>query len=346
MKYAYKTEIKPTKEQAEKIRRSIGICRWLYNKYIGANKQLYRMYQRGLLDDKQSNFMTAIDFDKYVNRKLKTKAEYKWINKCGSKARKKILLNAEMAFKNFFAAKSSSPQFKRKTSEDIKLYFPKNNEGDWAIERHRIKIPTLKYVRLKEYGYLPTNAKVINGSVSCNAGRYYVSITVEQETEKYIPQMKGIGLCIRFKDLNKVDDVAVNENRVNKIYRKIEQAQKILQRKYSHQKMNDNKSLSCNLEKQRQKLQRLRRQLDFIRNDYMNKQVAQIIRLRPQYIVMEPFDMEKMVSDKNIKRGTARAKYYDLKNRLLIKCQKYNLELKETEHPAKEAEMILMMDIV
>ena len=112
------------------------------------------------------------------------------------------------------------------------------------------------------------------------------------------------------------------------------------------QKMNDNKSLSCNLEKQRQKLQRLRRQLDFIRNDYMNKQVAQIIRLRPQYIVMEPFDMEKMVSDKNIKRGTARAKYYDLKNRLLIKCQKYNLELKETEHPAKEAEMILMMDIV
>ena len=61
------------------------------------------MYQRGFLDSRQSYFMTANDFDKYVNNKLKTKSEYAWINKCGSKERKKILMNAEAAFKNFFA---------------------------------------------------------------------------------------------------------------------------------------------------------------------------------------------------------------------------------------------------
>ena len=72
MKCAYKTEIKPTAEQIKKIRRSIGICRWLYNKYIETNKKLYRMYQRGLLDSNQPYFVTANDFDKYVNNKLKT----------------------------------------------------------------------------------------------------------------------------------------------------------------------------------------------------------------------------------------------------------------------------------
>ena len=46
---SYKTEILPTAKQTDKIRRSIGICRWLYNEYIARNKRLYKLYQRGYL---------------------------------------------------------------------------------------------------------------------------------------------------------------------------------------------------------------------------------------------------------------------------------------------------------
>ena len=205
MKYAYKTEIKPTDEQARKIRRSIGICRWIYNKYLETNKRLYKMYRRGLLDSNQPYFMTANDFDKYVNNKLKTKSKYAWINKCASKARKKILMNAESAFRSFFAGNTAFPSFKKKTDEDIKLYFPKNNPTDWLIERHRIKIPTLKFVRLKEYGYLPSGAKVINGTVSQKAGRFYVSVTVEQPISNYKPGCGGIGIIVKINSLDKLD---------------------------------------------------------------------------------------------------------------------------------------------
>ena len=41
---AFKTEIAQTEEQKEKIIRSIGIVRFLYNQYIAYNKKLYRMY--------------------------------------------------------------------------------------------------------------------------------------------------------------------------------------------------------------------------------------------------------------------------------------------------------------
>ena len=51
---AFKTEIAPTKEQKEKIVRSIGIARFLYNQYIAYNKKLCKMYQRGLLDYRQA----------------------------------------------------------------------------------------------------------------------------------------------------------------------------------------------------------------------------------------------------------------------------------------------------
>lgn len=50
---SFKTELLPTEAQKDKIRRSIGICRSLYNQYVAENILLYRMYQRGLLDSHQ-----------------------------------------------------------------------------------------------------------------------------------------------------------------------------------------------------------------------------------------------------------------------------------------------------
>lgn len=97
---AFKTEIAPTKEQRQKIICSIGVARFLYNQYIAYNKKLYKMYQRGLLDCHQKHFVTANDFDKYVNHNLKIALP--WINDCASKACKKSLVNAEVAFKRFF----------------------------------------------------------------------------------------------------------------------------------------------------------------------------------------------------------------------------------------------------
>ena len=97
---AFKTEIAPTKEQRMKIIHSIGVARFLYNQYIAHNRHLYKMFQRGQLDEKQKHFVTANDFDKYVNHKLKI--ELPWIDQCGSKARKKALVNAEQAFRRFF----------------------------------------------------------------------------------------------------------------------------------------------------------------------------------------------------------------------------------------------------
>jgi len=71
----YKTEILPTAEQQNKILRSIGICRWLYNEYIARNKRLYKLFRRGCLDEHQKYFLSANDFDKFVNHHLKSKRQ-------------------------------------------------------------------------------------------------------------------------------------------------------------------------------------------------------------------------------------------------------------------------------
>ncbi|MEI3336161.1 MAG: transposase [Clostridium sp.] len=70
MKRAYKTEIKLAKKQIQKINQSIGICKWLYNSYIAKNKELYKLYKQDLIP-KEKAFMSANDFDKYINNEVK-----------------------------------------------------------------------------------------------------------------------------------------------------------------------------------------------------------------------------------------------------------------------------------
>ena len=69
---------------------------------------------------------------------------------------------------------------RKRKNQDVKAYFPKNNKTDWILERHRVRIPTLGLVRLKEFGYIPVNSMVKSGTVSQKADRYYVSILGEE----------------------------------------------------------------------------------------------------------------------------------------------------------------------
>ena len=57
---------------------------------------------------------------------------------------------------DFSNIKVAFPKFKKKDKSDVKMYFVKNNPKDCRCERHRINIPTLGWVRIKEKGYIPT----------------------------------------------------------------------------------------------------------------------------------------------------------------------------------------------
>ncbi len=62
------------------------------------------------------------------------------------------------------------------------MYFVKNNKSDCICERHRIKILTLGWVRIKEKGYIQITKDghvISSDTISIKAGRYYVSALVE-----------------------------------------------------------------------------------------------------------------------------------------------------------------------
>ena len=324
---AYKTEILPTLQQVLKIRKTIGICRYLYNLYLASNFEVYETLGKGF-------FVTGYTFDRYVNHVVKK--ELTWIDECGAKARKQALMNAESAFKNFMKGKANRPKFKKKRQQKVKAYFPKNNEGDWTIWRHKIQVPTIGKVKIKEKGYLPLNAKVRSGTISYKAGRYYVSVLVdlpEKKAEK--PQNEGIGIDLGIKDLAIMSNGVVKPNtnktpKVIKLNRKLRREQRRLSRKYESKKKRGEKTAaySANIEKQIVKIQRIYQTLTNIRVDYENKIISEIVKREPSFIVLEDLNVRGMMKNRHLSKAIAAQRLSYLRTKLTNKAKENGIEVR------------------
>lgn len=336
MLISYKTEIKPTVEQANKILQSIGICRWLYNEYIAKNKRLYKLYQRGCLDEHQKHFISGYDFDKYVNNVLKKKEGFEWISLCGSKARKKAIMNAEKAFKRFFQGKSKFPRFKKKSRQDVKIYFPKNNKGDWTIKRHFVQVPTIGKIKLKEFGYFMVGANVKSGTVSQKAGRFYVSIVVDMPERKYIqPRGSPLGIDLGIKEFAVLSDGTKYKN-INKtviikrLKKKLRREQRRLSRKLENKKKRGEKPTTyfANISKNILKVQKLHHRLTSIRTNYMNQVINSIVKREPSYVVIENLNVKGMMKNRHLAKSVAECKFYEFRTKLVAKCHECGIEVR------------------
>lgn len=330
---AYKVEIKPTECQKQRINQSIGVCRWLYNSYLAKNKQLYDDYKNGI-SPKHESFISANSFDKWINNEIKVLEEYKWINNCGSKARKKAICNAEVAYKRFFKGISKFPRFKKKGKSSVGLYFPKNNKTDWKVERHRINIPTLKWVRLKEFGYIPLDSKVINGTVTEKNGRYYVAVVCDIEfSQELKPKKQPVGIDLGLKDFAVCSNNLVFKNinkthTIKKLEKKLKREQRKLSRKYEMLKKRGGTATKQNISKQKLKVAKLHERLANIRTDYINKTVSKLVEQNPSSITIEDLNVRGMISNKHLSKAVAQQKFYEFRVKLTNKCKENNIELR------------------
>ncbi|MDM0974493.1 transposase [Clostridium perfringens] len=331
LKRAYKVEINPTDEQKSKIHQTIGVSRFVYNFYIAHNKEVY---------EKEGKFVSGMDFSKWLNNEyIPNNQEMKWIKEVSSKATKQAIMNGDKAFRDFFKKAKGFPKFKKKKNQDVKAYFPKNNKTDWTIERHRVKIPTLGWVRLKEFGYIPVNSIVKSGTVSQKADKYYVSILVEEDDKKvYKSTNEGLGIdlgvkefvvCsngIKFKNINKTSTV-------KKVEKKLKREQRKLSRKYESLKirnknLKEGRATSQNIQKQLVKVQKLHQRLTNIRTDYINKIVSSIIKQKPSYITIEDLAVSNLMKNKHLSKAIASQKFFEFKTKLMFKCKENHIELR------------------
>ena len=325
---SFKTEINPTEEQKARIRRTIDTCRYVYNFYLGHNKALH---------DNGEKFMTGKDFSLWLNNEyIPDNPDKTWIREVYSKAVKKSIEDGCTAFTRFFKHQSDFPKFKKKGKSDVKMYFVRNNPKDCQCERHRLKIPTLGWIRIKEKGYIPTTKDgymIRSGTVSVKAGRFYVSVLVE------IPDVnidnnsnEGIGIDLGLKDFAIVSNGKTYRNinksaGLKKLEKQLIREQRSLSRKYENLKKGES-TQRANIQKQKLKVQKLHHKMDNIRTDYINKTIAEIVKTKPSYITIEDLNVKGMMKNRCLSKAVASQKFYEFRTRLKAKCDENGIELR------------------
>ena len=324
---SFKTEINPTIEQKIKINKTIGTCRYVYNFYLDYNKTLYNNGKK---------FMTGKNFSVWLNNKyIPNNPDKIWIKEVSSKAVKKSIENGYVAFTRFFKHQSAFPNFKKKGKSDVKMYFVKNNPTDCKCERHRLKIPTLGWVRIKEKGYIPTTKdgwEIKSGTVSIKAGRYYVSVLVEISDTKIVNNNNGgIGIDLGIKNFAIVSNGKTYKNinksvKIKKLEKKLSREQRCFSRKYENLKKGE--STQKNIQKQKLKVQKLYHKINNIRTDYINKTIAEIVKTKPSYITIEDLNIKGMMKNRRLSKAIASQKFYEFRTKLKAKCDENGIELR------------------
>ena len=332
---AYKTEINPTKSQIELIHKTFGCARYIYNQYVNENLENLALGK---------DFVSAFSYSKRVNNDPNTPY---WLKEVPSKAIKQALIYADRAFKDYFSKRRGKPKFKKKWNNDESFYLI----GTIKVERHRIFVPKLKWLRLKEFGYIPKNISSV--TISMKNGRYYISCLCKEEKDERIPlsdSAMGIDFGLKDQFITESRTIpSINRSlRIRKLEKCLRREQRKLSRKVeanmvdkvyvqSGSKKGQLKSYKwvkhlseCkNIQKQKLKVARIHERLTRIRTDYNRKSLySLVLERKPSSITIEDLSVRNLMKNRHLSAAIMKAQWYQSRLYLENLCDRLGIELR------------------
>ena len=316
------------------IHKTFGCTRYIYNQYVYENLE-------NLASGK--DFVSAFSYSKRVNNDPDTPS---WLKEVSSKAIKQSLIYADRAFRDYFSKRKGKPTFKKKGANDSFYLI-----GALKVERHRIFVPKLKWVRLKEFGYIPKNISSV--TISMKNGRYYISCLCKEEIDERITlSNESMGIDFGLKDQFITEErtiPSVNRSlRIKKLEQRLRREQRKLSRKIeanmvdkvyyqTGSKKGQLKSFrwlkplsECrNIQKQKLKVARLHERLTRIRTDYNRKALLSLVLERkPSSITIENLAVRNLIKNRHLSKAIMKAQWFQSRLYLENLCKKLGIELR------------------
>jgi putative transposase len=309
----YKTELDLNNAQITVCLQHAGVARFTYNWGL-------RRYMSEYAAGRKTP--TAIGLHKELNALKKT--DFPWMYDVSKCAPQEALRNLEKAFKNFFNNVKKKKQGKHKG----KLGYPrfktkKKGIGSFRLtgaihvhEKH-IQLPRLGLLKLKEANYLPTKKQVhiLSATVSEKAGRWYVSVQVEEERADPIPaQGKAIGVDLGVKTLATTSEAVAYEN--PKALRKNLSKLARMARRHSRKVKG-----SKNRKKAARRLARMHARIASIRSNALHQATTAIAKTKPCTIVLEDLNVQGMMQNRKMSRAVGDVGMHEFKRQITYKAE-------------------------
>ncbi len=302
---AYKTEIDPNNVQRTALLRHAGAARFAFNWGL---RQKIDAYEAG------EKTPTAIDLHRELNTLKKT--DFPWLYDVSKCAPQEALRNLDRAYQNFFrrckngAKKKGFPRFKSRKRRIGSFALT----GSIRVTERAIQLPRLGTMRLKERGYLPAAAKILRATISERAGRWFVSLQVEEERPDPKPKDGDVlGIDVGVNHLAVLSDGTAFEN--PKALRGAERRLRWLQKAVSRKRKG-----SQNRRKGIARLARQHYRVACLRNDAIHKATSAVIAKRPRAIGIESLNVGGMMRNRWLAKAISDAALAEFHRQIVYKA--------------------------
>ena len=314
---AKKVRLYPSEIQEQKLWKSVGTARFIYNWTLARQEENYKNGGKFIPDGILRKEITQLK-----------KNELSWLNEVSNNVAKQAVKDACDAYKRFFKGLSDKPRFKSKRKSKKSFY----------NDNCKLKVKEGKLVNIEKVGWIKTNeqlsigVKYSNPRISYDNKYWYLSVGIEQEEIKNKLTDVSLGVDLGLKDLAICSDGTVYKN-INKTYgvRKIEKKLRRLQRQVSRKYENNKKGKEYvktkNIIKLEKRIQQTHRRLANIRKNYLHQTTTSIVKTKPYRVVIEDLNVKGMMKNKHLSDAIRKQGFYEFKRQLEYKCKFRGIEL-------------------
>ena len=308
-----KIRLYPNKEQEQKINKTLGCYRFVYNHMLALKQQEYNENKKSL---------GLKELSRYFYGTLRKDEKYAFLKEENVTVIEQAIRQMLSAYEKFFKQHNGFPKFKSKKDRQSALFrigaISKRNTFETRhisltkpLKNIKFRCSDLYLRRLQKYSKNIRRATLSKSK----SGNYFLSILVEMEdTElnKFEHTNKQVGIDLGVKDFVITSDGDVFENK--HFLRKEEKKMKRLQRQLSKKKVGSN-----NREKQRVKIAKLFERITNKKVAYIHYVVNELLKSYDT-IFMEDLNVQGMLRNHSIAKTIQDVGFYQFKEILTNKA--------------------------
>ena len=310
---AIKVRLYPNKEQEQKINKTLGCYRFVYNHMLAIKQEAYKRDKTNL---------GLCELSKYLFGTLLKDEQYYWLKDENTKIMCQAIRQMLSAYDRFFKQHNGFPKFKSKKDKQSAL-FPLQaiSRRNTFETRHITLTQPLKNIKFRcsdlYFNRLQKYSKNIRSATlsKSKSGNYFLSILVEiedTELKRFEHTDKQVGIDLGVKDFVITSDGEVFENK--HLLKKEEKKMKRLQRQLSRKVKGSN-----NREKQRVKIAKFFERMTNKKKAYIHYVVNELLKSYDT-IFIEDLNVNGMLKNHSIAKAISEVGFYKFKEVLANKA--------------------------
>ena len=299
---SHKIRIYPNHEQEQFLKKSCGVARFAYNWGL---EEWQNQYKNG---GKPNRFKLDKQFNSIKKKEFPFVCE---VSKCCSQI---AFANLGKAYKNFFERRAKYPKFKKKGIHDS---FGLDNLN-FHVDGKHIKLAKMSPMRMAEE--LRFDGKIMSGTVSRAADKWYISIAVEVKKDLTLQKTgKFVGVDLGVKDIAITSDWCkfANPRWIQKSEKKLKRLNHELARRQRASKRRERTRLRLALQHDRVANQR---------KDWLHKITTYLVR-KYDVIALEDLNVRGMVKNHNLAKAITNVSFGEFNRQIEYKAQMYGKQI-------------------